>query len=354
MGDDALMPLRLFRIRRSRVGIAASVDHRHGDVRRHHACIPLYLQIVQGASPTKSGLLMLPLVVGMMSASIISGQITSRTGRYRIFPIIGSALLVAGAAACCRRSPPTRLLLVTAVDVRCSATGWATACRRSCWPCRTPCRPRDIGVATSSATFFRQIGGTLGVAVFLSMLFGSVGANIKGAILAESQTPAFQQAVQTAAQSSDPLDRQVADAFLHPTPGGGVLAQVQNDSSIVQQMPPTLAHPFKVGFAESMDTVFLLRRLRRGPGLPGPAADAQGRAPGDLGERRRTLRGRADRPGGRPGLTRLGAKRHRNRVESAQRDVEITPSRHVPTRRALRDGSVVPRWEAAPRQRLGP
>jgi hypothetical protein len=118
--------------------------------------------------------------------------------------------------------------------------------------------PRDIGVATSSATFFRQIGGTLGVAIFLSVLFGSVGPNIKSAILTESQTQAFQQAVQTASQSSDPLDRQVADAFLHPTPGGGVLAQVQNDSSIVQQMPPVLAHPFKVGFADSMDTVFLL------------------------------------------------------------------------------------------------
>jgi hypothetical protein len=118
--------------------------------------------------------------------------------------------------------------------------------------------PRDIGVATSSATFFRQIGGTLGVAIFLSVLFGSVGANIKTAIVSESSTPAFQQAVHTASQSSSPLDRQVADAFLHPTPGGGVLAQVQDDSSIIQRMPTVLAHPFKVGFADSMDTVFLL------------------------------------------------------------------------------------------------
>ena len=53
--------------------------------------------------------------------------------------------------------------------------------------------------------------------------------------------------MQTASQSPNPLDRQVADAFLHPSPGGGVLAQVQDDSSIIQQMPPVLAHPFKVG-----------------------------------------------------------------------------------------------------------
>jgi hypothetical protein len=118
--------------------------------------------------------------------------------------------------------------------------------------------PRDIGVATSSATFFRQIGGTLGVAIFLSVLFGSVGANIESAVASEARTPAFQQALQTAAQSPDALDRQVADSFLNPSPGGGVLAKVQDDSSIIQQLPPALAHPFKAGFAESMDTVFLL------------------------------------------------------------------------------------------------
>jgi hypothetical protein len=118
--------------------------------------------------------------------------------------------------------------------------------------------PRDIGVATSSATFFRQIGGTLGVAIFLSVLFGSVGSNISGAIGSESSTPAFQHAVQKAANSSSPLDRQVAQSFLHPSPGGGVLSQVQDDSSIIQRMPTVLAHPFKAGFAASMDTVFLL------------------------------------------------------------------------------------------------
>ncbi len=68
--------------------------------------LPLYMQIVHGASPMKSGFLMLPMVVGMMSASIISGQVISRTGRIRGFPIFGSALL---RSRCwrSRRSPPT-------------------------------------------------------------------------------------------------------------------------------------------------------------------------------------------------------------------------------------------------------
>ena len=56
--------------------------------------MPLYLQIVKGATPTESGLLMLPMMVGIMVGSILSGQLTSRTGRYKIFPIVGTALLI--------------------------------------------------------------------------------------------------------------------------------------------------------------------------------------------------------------------------------------------------------------------
>jgi hypothetical protein len=215
------------------------------------------MQIVHGASPMRSGFLMLPMVVGMMSASIISGQIISRTGRIRAFPILGSGLIFLAMFGLSRITADTNLLLVMAV-MFVLGYGLGNCMQPLLLILQSAVPPRDIGVATSSATFFRQIGGTLGVAIFLSVLFGSVGANIKDSILAESSTPAFQQAVQTASHSSSPLDRQVADAFLHPTPGGGVLAQVQDDSSIIQRMPSVLAHPFKAGFADSMDTVFLL------------------------------------------------------------------------------------------------
>ena len=69
--------------------------------------LPLYMQIVHGASPTQGRLLMLPMVLGMMSGSIISGQIISRTGRIRPFPMIGSALICVVALSCCSRPPPT-------------------------------------------------------------------------------------------------------------------------------------------------------------------------------------------------------------------------------------------------------
>jgi predicted MFS family arabinose efflux permease len=256
MGDNALIPLRMFRTRAVAVGIGASVivgAAMFGGI----MLLPLYMQIVHGASPMQSGFLMLPMVVGMMSASIISGQVISRTGRIRAFPLIGSALIFVSLLLLSRVTADTDLLVVMGV-MFVLGYGLGNCMQPLLLILQSAVPPRDIGVATSSATFFRQIGGTLGVAIFLSVLFGSVGGNIKSSIVSESQTPAFQQAVQAASQSDNPLDRQVAEALQHPTPGGGVLAQVQNDSSIIQRMPAALAHPFKVGFAESMASVFLL------------------------------------------------------------------------------------------------
>ena len=116
--------------------------------------------------------------------------------------------------------------------------------------------PREIGVATSSATFFRQIGGTVGVAVFLSILFGGVGANISTAVAAEAKTDAWAQVVSDPSIDPDSLDGQVIEELRNPTPDGGVLAQVQDDSSIIEELNPVLAHPFKVGFSDSMTGVF--------------------------------------------------------------------------------------------------
>ena len=93
MGDEALLPIRLFQNRTVGIASIASVILGMG-LFGGIACLPLYLQIVKGASPTEAGLLLLPMTLGIMTGSIVSGQIISRTGRYRHFPIIGSALLV--------------------------------------------------------------------------------------------------------------------------------------------------------------------------------------------------------------------------------------------------------------------
>jgi hypothetical protein len=101
--------------------------------------------------------------------------------------------------------------------------------------------PQEMGVATSSVTFFRQMGGTLGAAVFLSVLFSTVSANISAATDQVAGSTAYQQAL-----SANPDDA----ALLR--------AADLDDTSFIGALAPTLAHPFKVGFTESMNLIFLV------------------------------------------------------------------------------------------------
>lgn len=240
MGNAALIPLRLFRIRPMAVTLGASVVigvAMFGGM----MILPLYMQIVHGATPTESGFLMLPMVAGLMTASIGSGRIISRTGLVRPFPIIGSAMVTVALLLLSFTSADTSLVWV-ALGMFLLGLGLGQCMQPLLLIAQSAVPPTEIGVATSSATFFRQIGGTLGVAVLLSVLFSSVGGNIATAIDDAQEDPAFQQALE---QQPDALSPEVLD-------------QVQDDSSVIERMPEVLAHPFKVGFAESMDTVFLI------------------------------------------------------------------------------------------------
>jgi MFS family permease len=115
--------------------------------------------------------------------------------------------------------------------------------------------PAEIGVATSSVTFFRQLGGTIGVAVFLSLLFSTLGDNIVSAFT--SAAPGITKAAAAGQIAHSPLNAQVLAGLRSRHHDGGVFASVQNDSSVIARMDSTLAHPFKVGFADSMSLVLL-------------------------------------------------------------------------------------------------
>ena len=256
MGEAALIPLRIFRIRAAAVAIGASIIvgmAMFGGI----MLLPLYMQIVHDASPTEAGFLMLPMVVGMMAASIGAGQVISRTGRTRPFPIAGSLLITAGLLLLSRAGADTPLGWVL-LSMFVLGLGLGNCMQPLLLILQSAVPPRDIGVASSAATFFRQIGGTLGVAIFLSILFGSLGGNIADAVREESRTAAWSATVHDPQVMGDPLNRAVVESLQHPTPDGGVLGQVQDDSSIISRMNAVLAHPFKAGFADSMSTVFVI------------------------------------------------------------------------------------------------
>ena len=253
MGDDALIPLRIFRLRAAAVVIAASVVVGAG-MFGAITVLPQYMQIVHGASPTQAGLMMLPMVVGMMSAGITVGQITSRTGSIRIFPIIGSALAGASMIGLSRVGADTSLVWVM-VGMLFLGLGLGQCMQPLTIIVQNAVPPREIGVATSSATFFRQLGGTLGVAVFLSLLFSTLGDNIASAF--KSAAPGIAKASASGRIPHTALNDQVLGGLRHPGQASGVFASVQDDSSIINKMSSVLAHPFQVGFADSMSLVLL-------------------------------------------------------------------------------------------------
>jgi EmrB/QacA subfamily drug resistance transporter len=261
MGEEALLPLSLFRNRTVGVSSIASVVLGMG-MFGGLASLPLYLQIVKGATPTSAGLMLLPMTLGMMSGSIISGQLISRTGQYRQFPIIGCALLVGSLFGFHYVGADTPLWQ-TMILMLFFGLGLGFNMQPLTLAVQNAVEPRDIGVATSSATFTRQIGGTLGVAVFLSILFSAVPGRIQAAIGKVASTPEFQAALKSPVSPTG--DNRANAEFIASLQqaqaggrGGGGALNPLSDSSFIQQLDPRLAKPFLIGFSQAMDLVFLI------------------------------------------------------------------------------------------------
>jgi MFS family permease len=260
MGAEALLPLRLFTNKTVGVSSIASVILGMG-MFGGLACLPLYLQIVKGATPTSAGLMLLPMTLGMMGGSIISGQLISRTGRYRHFPVMGCGLLVVSLFGFHYVGAVTPLWQ-TMILMLFFGLGLGFNMQPLTLAVQNAVPPRDIGVATSSATFTRQIGGTLGVAVFLSILFSVVPDRIQTALGKIGPTPEFQAALRN--PQSPTGNTQANTDFIHNLQqvqaggaGGGAVNPL-SDSSFIQQLDPRLAKPFLIGFSQSMDLVFLI------------------------------------------------------------------------------------------------
>jgi EmrB/QacA subfamily drug resistance transporter len=249
IGDDALLPLRFFRTGVFAWGSLAGFIAGMG-MFGALALLPLYLQIVKGSTPTQAGLQTLPLVIGIMSMSVFSGQFISRTGRYKIWPIIGLSFMIVGIGLLSRIGVDTPYWRVALIML---LVGWGLGANMQplTLAVQNAMPPRDMGVATASATFFRQMGGTLGTAVFLSILFGALPNKIVENFRAAATDPAFVAALRDPAVLADPANRPVVAALQ----GGGV--PNLDDSSFLSSVDPVLARPILEGFASSMSIVFL-------------------------------------------------------------------------------------------------
>jgi EmrB/QacA subfamily drug resistance transporter len=243
MGDDALLPLRLFRSNTFSVA-SAQVTIIGMAMFGGLSVIPLYLQIVKGASPTKSGLLLLPLVAGLMVASLGAGQLIARTGRYKIFPVVGSVLMVVGMGLMITIGADTALWQ-TDIYMAVFGIGLGLNMQSLVLAMQNAVPAKDMGVASASSTFFRSIGGTLGTAIFLSVLFTLAGSKIADQYTKAAHDPAF-----IAAGKAHPDQL----AALHQHLGSGGL----DDTSFLNGLAKPLSHPFFVGFSTAGDVVFAI------------------------------------------------------------------------------------------------
>ena len=140
--------------------------------------LPLFLQLVDGASATSSGLNLLPLMVGLLTASIASGQVISRVGRYKIFPVAGTALAAIAMMLLSTLGPQTSRVLLSLYMVILGA-GLGMVMQVLVLAVQNSAQRRDLGVATSSATFLRSIGSSFGVAIFGAIFSSQLATNLR-------------------------------------------------------------------------------------------------------------------------------------------------------------------------------
>ncbi|MFE5589514.1 MFS transporter [Streptomyces sp. NPDC056549] len=224
---EPLIPLRLFRD--SVFTVTALVGAVVGIALFGAASyLPSFLQMVEGASATESGLLMLPLMGGIVIASVVSGQLISRTGHYKIYPVIGGAVSVLGMWLLSRMDTDTPRLQLSLWQAVLGA-GIGLVMPVLVLAVQNSVRPADLGTATSAHTYFRQIGGSVGAAVFgtlfASRLDDALGDRLAG-VLAQG----------------GPVSLPPAESI---TPG------------TVHTLPPALRDAYIQAYADAMPRIFL-------------------------------------------------------------------------------------------------
>jgi EmrB/QacA subfamily drug resistance transporter len=253
---EPIIPLRLFR------NSVFSVGNFYGfltGVAMFGAIIflPVYLQAVKGLSPTASGLALLPAIIGIFTTSISSGRLITRTGRYRLYPIIGAAVLAVSMFLLAQLAVDTPYWQVALYEYL-FGVGLGFTIQTIVIAVQNAVEFRDLGAATSSTTFFRQMGGSIGAAVF-------------GAVLAGRLT--------------NYLSEQLARAGISSGGGPGVDA---NNVQAIQQLREPIKGIVLGAFTHALNDVFLVGvpfilvalvvslflkelPLRAGPTAPAPA-----------------------------------------------------------------------------------
>ena len=255
MGDAALIPLSLFKsttftqitILGVLVGFAM-----FGAM----MTIPLFLQLVVGSTPTESGIQMLPMVLGIMTATAIGGRVISKTGRYKALPIVGTGMLVLAFLWLVQINKDSDLAFLM-IGMLLVGSGLGLMMQTLTIASQNAVEARQVGVATAGAMFFRQIGGTLGTAVLFSVLFGKIPealTEIFGRAATQEQIGA---ALRDPAIISDPANAGIIEMYASASSDPGSLAEsLSGNTSFLNGAADALKAPFIEGFAVAAQSVY--------------------------------------------------------------------------------------------------
>lgn len=216
---EPVLPMRLFRERIFSIGNAGSFViglSMFGVI----IFVPLYLQVVNGASPTRSGLLLTPLMLGLIVGTVGSGRLITRWGRYRPFPIAGMAIMTVGLYLLSRFDVHTTRIVQSAF-MAVVGLGIGLVMQVLVLAVQNAADARDLGTATSATSFFRSMGGAFGVAIFGAIFNSRLAAYLADlAPGGEIDTSALRAGPEAIRALPESLRNAVIDAFaraLHVT-----------------------------------------------------------------------------------------------------------------------------------------
>ncbi|MDQ1621992.1 MAG: hypothetical protein QOH19_410 [Actinomycetota bacterium] len=250
-GDYALIPLRLFR--NVTFGLSSLLNFIIGiGMFGAIAMLPMYLQLVKGLTPTEAGLMMITFTVGILGGSIAAGRTISASGTYRVFPILGTSILTAAAVVMGLSLGVDTPLWVPGGIAVSFGLGLGFCMQPLTLAMQVSVPAKDMGVGTSSAAFFRSMGGAAGTAVFISMLFSLAADKVAAGMRDAMQNADFLKVLKDPAAAADPANAQLYAFF-----NNGASNDSLNDTSWLHAANPTLAWPITEAFAQSIDAVML-------------------------------------------------------------------------------------------------
>ncbi|HEY3503197.1 MAG TPA: MDR family MFS transporter [Actinocatenispora sp.] len=250
---EPILPLALFRRKTYTLSIVASFILGAG-MFGSIMYLPMYLQIVRANSPTESGLLMLPMMVGVLITSVIGGRVISKVGKYKWITVVGTVVMAAGIALCATLKVDTAMGVIFGFLVI-IGVGLGMCMQPMVLAAQDGLEPHELGAGTASMTFLRQLGGSFGVAAFGAVMTARLNHWMEKLMPPAIQDLKGQIAAWMKAHPGQPLPKSLS---VPKGGGGGIDAGSLRDPKMIQALPGPIRDAVHLAFTHTLSTLFVV------------------------------------------------------------------------------------------------